>query len=279
VLRAGRIGGQFAKPRSRATERVGNRELPSYRGHLVNGPEPDPEARRPDSPRLLTGYMAAGDIMEHLGWRGSAHRQTGQARIWTSHEALILDYELPMIRQEHDGGLYLTSAHWPWIGERTRQVEGAHVALLAQVSNPVACKVGPAMEPGELLALFERLDPWRTPGRLTPHRTDGGRRRHRPAAAPRRGRTPRGPPRRLAHRSDARQHHHRTQRPQDAARGDHLPRSRALRRGRAPLPLPAEGDLPPAAVPWKAEPDRSVLLVHDMQRYFVTRFPTPCARS
>ena len=60
-----------------------------------------------------------------------------------------------------------TSTHWPWIGERTRQLDGAHVALLAQVVNPVACKVGPTMTVAELLALCARLDPLREPGRLT----------------------------------------------------------------------------------------------------------------
>ncbi|WP_309147536.1 3-deoxy-7-phosphoheptulonate synthase, partial [Pseudomonas aeruginosa] len=59
------------------------------------------------------------------------------------------------------------STHWPWIGERTRQVDGAHVALLAEVLNPVACKVGPEIGRDQLLALCERLDPRREPGRLT----------------------------------------------------------------------------------------------------------------
>src|SRR5262249_13208788 len=57
--------------------------------------------------------------------------------------------------------------HWPWIGNRTRQVGGAHVALLAAVANPVACKVGPDIGAAELVALCERLDPEREPGRLT----------------------------------------------------------------------------------------------------------------
>ncbi|KOG90782.1 phospho-2-dehydro-3-deoxyheptonate aldolase, partial [Streptomyces varsoviensis] len=87
--------------------------------------------------------------------------------MWTSHEALLLDYELPMVRRSASGRAWLSSTHWPWIGERTRQADGAHVALLAQVVNPVACKVGPGMTPGELLALCERLDPRREPGRLT----------------------------------------------------------------------------------------------------------------
>ncbi|MFF7587731.1 3-deoxy-7-phosphoheptulonate synthase [Kitasatospora purpeofusca] len=168
VLRAGRIAGQFAKPRSKPTEVIDGVELPVFRGHMVNGPEPDPEIRRPDPLRILTGYMAAGDIVEHLGWRDrAAGRDVVEPLVWTSHEALLLDYETPMLRVDDKGRLFLGSTHWPWIGERTRQVEGAHVALLSQVANPVACKVGPGMEPDELLALCEKLDPWRDPGRLT----------------------------------------------------------------------------------------------------------------
>ncbi|WP_159941358.1 MULTISPECIES: 3-deoxy-7-phosphoheptulonate synthase [unclassified Nocardiopsis] len=169
VLRVGRIGGQYAKPRSSPTEEVDGVTLPAFRGHLVNGPEPTPVSRRPDPLRILTAYMAAGDVMEHLGWRGSFSRPLSEPPVWTSHEALLLDYELPMLR--YDGGEggkpILGSTHWPWIGERTRQVDGAHVALLAEVANPVACKVGPKMTESELLALCERLDPRREPGRLT----------------------------------------------------------------------------------------------------------------
>ncbi|MGR6919629.1 3-deoxy-7-phosphoheptulonate synthase [[Actinomadura] parvosata] len=167
VLRAGRIGGQFAKPRSSPVEKVGDLELPVFRGHLVNGPEPTPESRQPDPLRILTGYMAASDIMEHLGWRGSASRPANDPPTWTSHEALLLDYEVPMLRRDPSGALVLGSTHWPWIGERTRQPDGPHVALLAEVVNPVGCKVGPKTTPDELLALCERLDPEREPGRLT----------------------------------------------------------------------------------------------------------------
>ncbi|MDI3409432.1 3-deoxy-7-phosphoheptulonate synthase [Streptomyces cavernicola] len=183
VVCAGRIGGQFAKPRSRPTETVGGVELPVFRGHMVNGPEPDEESRRPDPLRILTGYMAARDIVEHLDRAeataaGTAAEEvtaagstaagaTAPRRIWTSHEALLLDYELPMVRTDAAGRPFLGSTHWPWIGERTRQAEGAHVALLAQVGNPVACKVGPATAVDELLAVCRRLDPWREAGRLT----------------------------------------------------------------------------------------------------------------
>ncbi|UCM88842.1 3-deoxy-7-phosphoheptulonate synthase [Streptomyces marincola] len=168
VLRVGRIAGQYAKPRSKPTETVAGVELPVYRGHMINDPRPDADSRRPDPLRMLTGYMAAREVMRHLGWQpGGAAADGFDPRVWTSHEALLLDYEVPMLRRGGDGGLLLTSTHWPWIGERTRQVDGAHVSLLAGVANPVACKVGPSMEPDELLALCRRLDPRREPGRLT----------------------------------------------------------------------------------------------------------------
>ncbi|MGY1456495.1 3-deoxy-7-phosphoheptulonate synthase [Streptomyces sp. SS8] len=168
VLRVGRIAGQFAKPRSKPTETIHGMELPVYRGHMVNRPEPDTELRRPDPDHLLSGYRAASDTMHYLGWRGTAGRRSEfGVPVWTSHEALLLDYELPMLRREPDGSLLLASTHWPWVGERTRQLDGAHVALLAAVVNPVAVKAGPSMTTEELLGLCERLDPGRSPGRLT----------------------------------------------------------------------------------------------------------------
>ena len=170
VVRVGRIAGQFAKPRSEPVERVGGLDLPVYRGHMVNGPEADPESRRHDLLRLLTAYMTANDIMGHLGWGAPtsyADRPRIEPAMWTSHEALILDYELPMVRDLSDGRCLLGSTHWPWIGERTRQLDGAHVDLMADVINPVAVKVGPTMTESEITALCERLDPLREPGRLT----------------------------------------------------------------------------------------------------------------
>lgn len=167
VLRVGRIAGQFAKPRSKLVEIVDGVELPIYRGHMVNSPEPDPERRRPDPRRLLEGYRAASDVIDHLGWRNPDERATIESPVWTSHEALLLDYEIPMLRRDDEGRLLLASTHWPWIGNRTRQVDGAHVALLAEVVNPVACKIGPTMTVDELLTLCEKLDPTRDRGRLT----------------------------------------------------------------------------------------------------------------
>jgi 3-deoxy-7-phosphoheptulonate synthase len=160
VLRVGRIAGQFAKPRSQDTVYHDGAALPSYRGPLVNGPEPEVDARRPDPLRLVACYRAASDATAYL-------RAATGATLWTSHEALILDYELPFVRRAEDGSLFLTSTHWPWIGERTRDLTGVHVTLLASVRNPVACKVGPSATVDEVLGLCERLDPDRAPGRLT----------------------------------------------------------------------------------------------------------------
>jgi 3-deoxy-7-phosphoheptulonate synthase len=170
VVRVGRIAGQFAKPRSEPVERVGDQELPTYRGHMVNRPEPDPESRRPDPLRILTGYMAAQEMVEHIvRYRDSRGRSCSplESSVWTSHEALLLDYEIPMLRDDGRGRRWLSTGHFPWVGERTRQVEGAHVALLAGVVNPIACKVGPRTTAAALLALCEQLDPGREPGRLT----------------------------------------------------------------------------------------------------------------
>jgi 3-deoxy-7-phosphoheptulonate synthase len=87
---------------------------------------------------------------------------------YTSHEALLLGFEEALTRRDSlTGDWYDCSAHLLWIGERTRQVDGAHVEFLSGVRNPVASKVGPGATPDELIALCERLNPERVPGRLT----------------------------------------------------------------------------------------------------------------
>ncbi|MEU0523172.1 3-deoxy-7-phosphoheptulonate synthase [Streptomyces niveus] len=170
VVRVGRIAGQFAKPRSNPVEEIdGQLPLPAYRGHMVNLPEPDTHSRRADPSRMVMCFMTARETMRHLGWRtdGDPAGRDIESPIWTSHEALLMDYEQPQLRRLDDSRWMLGSTHWPWIGERTRQLDGAHVALLSEVVNPVSCKVGPATTPDELLDLCERLDPRREPGRLT----------------------------------------------------------------------------------------------------------------
>lgn len=170
VVRVGRIAGQFAKPRSHQVESVDGVDLPVYRGHMVNAPTRDLDSRRHDPLRMLLAYKAANDVMEHLGWRataGDTHRPRTGTPIWTSHEALVLDYESPMVRDLGDGQRLLGSTHWPWVGKRTNQRDGAHIDLLSGVLNPVAVKVGPATTASEITAVCARLDPHRRPGRLT----------------------------------------------------------------------------------------------------------------
>jgi len=91
-----------------------------------------------------------------------------QVDFWTSHEALILHYEEALTRRDSLSGDWIDcSGHMLWVGERTRQLDGAHLEFLSGVINPLGCKVGPGATPDELVAICERLDPERVPGRLT----------------------------------------------------------------------------------------------------------------
>ena len=86
--------------------------------------------------------------------------------LFASHEMLVLDYERSMLRFDGER-LFLLSAHQLWIGDRTRQIDGAHVALAAMIANPVGVKLGPTATPEEAVELVERLDPDRADGRVT----------------------------------------------------------------------------------------------------------------
>ncbi len=91
-----------------------------------------------------------------------------QVDFFTSHEALLLGYEEALTRQDSlTGDWYDCSAHQLWIGERTRQIDGAHVDFLAGVGNPIAVKLGPSASPDEAVQLCARLNPNRLPGRLS----------------------------------------------------------------------------------------------------------------
>ena len=107
-------------------------------------------------------FMAACGI--DLGAEEGLH----QVDFFTSHEALILPYEECLTRVDSlTGDPYDCSAHMVWIGDRTRQLDGAHVEFFRGICNPVGCKIGPTCTPEDLTALCERLNPDRLPGRLT----------------------------------------------------------------------------------------------------------------
>ena len=91
-----------------------------------------------------------------------------QVDLWTSHEALLLDFEEALTRRDAESGAwYDGSAHMLWIGERTRAVDGAHVEFLRGVANPIGVKLGPTADAAQVRALCDLLDPERAPGRLT----------------------------------------------------------------------------------------------------------------
>ena len=216
VVKVGRIAGQFAKPRSNATETLDNVELPAFRGHIVNDIAFSEAARAADPDRLVQAYHQSAStlnllraftkggfadlgkvhawnqefvasspegrryeqvateieralrFMEACGIHTSTQPELHQVDFYTSHEALILGYEEALTRRDSlTDEWYDCSAHMLWIGERTRQIDGAHVEFLRGVGNPVGCKLGPGATTDEVLALCETLNPDRRPGRLT----------------------------------------------------------------------------------------------------------------
>jgi 3-deoxy-7-phosphoheptulonate synthase len=216
VVKVGRIAGQFAKPRSSATETQGSVTLPSYRGDNINGMEFEPASRAPDPERLLRAYnqsaatlnllraFATGGyadlnnihkwtlgfiersplgeryealtdkisetlaFMQAIGINPNSYPGMHQVEFFTSHEALLLGYEEALTRVDSTSGeWYDTSAHLLWIGERTRQLDHAHIEYMRGIKNPIGMKVGPTVEPDELIRLIDALNPANEPGRLT----------------------------------------------------------------------------------------------------------------
>ncbi|CAN5622234.1 3-deoxy-7-phosphoheptulonate synthase class II [soil metagenome] len=216
VVKVGRMAGQFAKPRSSANERVGDEDIPSFRGHMINDAAPNPLARVPNPERLVQAYNQSASTMNLLraftkggfadlnrvhAWTQEFVSSSPSGRryervaaeiaramrfmraagidtesnpnlstvdVFTSHEALLLGYEEALTRQDSlTGGWYDCSAHMLWIGERTRQLDGAHVEFLRGVGNPIGCKIGPTTTVREVLELCQALNPAHQPGRLT----------------------------------------------------------------------------------------------------------------
>src|SRR5688572_19654222 len=125
-----------------------------------------PEGRRYD--RVADSIDRALRFMAACGIDTSSQPSLHEVDFYTSHEALILGYEEALTRQDSlTGHWYDCSAHMLWIGERSRQLDGAHVEFLRGVGNPLGCKVGPTATPEDVLALCEALNPDRVHGRLT----------------------------------------------------------------------------------------------------------------
>ena len=232
VVKVGRIAGQFAKPRSAPTERVGDVDLTSFFGHLVNDDAPTAEARVPDPQRMLRAYdqsartlnllraFAKGgfaDITRVHEWNqefvassaeGRRYEQVAseieralrfmtacgidlareaqlhQVDVWTSHEGLVLDYEEGLTRRDSlTGDWYDCSAHMLWLGERTRQPDGAHAAFFAGVHNPLGVKVGPTRDAARARRALRAARSAAHAGAPDADRAHGGLARARGAAA------------------------------------------------------------------------------------------------
>jgi 3-deoxy-7-phosphoheptulonate synthase len=216
IVKVGRMAGQFGKPRSSPVEKIGDVELPSYRGDNINGMDFTAESRTPDPNRLMQAYgqssstlnllraFAGGGyadlynihrwtlgfvndspqgaryrelsekisealtFMAAIGVTPETHPEMHRVEFFTSHEGLLLGYEEAMTRVDSTSGeWYDTSAHLLWIGERTRQLDGAHVEFFRGIRNPIGVKVGPTLEADELNRLVDVLNPKDEAGRLT----------------------------------------------------------------------------------------------------------------
>lgn len=222
VTRIGRFAGQYAKPRSKPTEkRIGadgvEQEHPSYFGDLVNRVEFSAEARVVDPGLLLAGYQHAAmtlnfirsltgggfadlhhpeywdlGFLKHVSVSDelrSAYAQLrdelggalrfmealgedsidklSRVRFFTSHEGLNLYYEASQTRRvpRRDGWYDLTT-HLPWIGERTRQIDGAHIEFFRGIKNPVGVKIGPTTTGDDVMALLDALNPTDEAGKI-----------------------------------------------------------------------------------------------------------------
>jgi 3-deoxy-7-phosphoheptulonate synthase len=108
------------------------------------------------------------DFMEAIGIRDEASHALQTVEFFTSHEALLLEYEEALTRVDSTTGQWLAgSGHMIWIGDRTRQPDGAHVEYCRGVQNPIGLKCGPSLTSGDLKALMSKLNPKNEPGRLT----------------------------------------------------------------------------------------------------------------
>jgi len=161
LVEVARIAGQFAKPRSADVETHDRVSLPAYRGDIVNGATFDQVLREPDPQRMIRAHMQSVGTAASLAAARDVDRP-----IFTSHEALLLPYEEALTRRDAAGRWWATSGHMLWLGDRTRQVDGAHVEYLRGIDNVVGVKCGPDLGPGELLRLTDALDPANRAGKL-----------------------------------------------------------------------------------------------------------------
>ena len=125
-------------------------------------------AENPANKRYETVAKEIDRAIKFMAAAGADFDSLKRVEFYSSHEGLLMDYERPMTRiDSRTGNPYNTSAHFVWIGERTRDLDGAHIDFFSRISNPIGIKLGPSTTPEMVHRLIDILDPQRTPGRLT----------------------------------------------------------------------------------------------------------------
>ena len=125
-------------------------------------------ARNPANVRYEQMAHDIDKAIKFMEAAGADFDELKRVEFYTSHESLLMDYERPMTRIDSRNGTPInTSAHFLWIGERTRDLDGAHVDYMSRVRNPIGVKLGPTTKIDDMLRLIDKLDPNREPGRLT----------------------------------------------------------------------------------------------------------------
>jgi len=125
-------------------------------------------AANPANKRYEQMAMEIDRAVKFMEAAGADFDELKRVDFYTGHEGLLMDYERPLTRiDSRTGDAYDTSAHFIWVGERTRELDGAHIDFVSKIRNPIGVKLGPTTSPETALALIDKLDPEREPGRLT----------------------------------------------------------------------------------------------------------------
>ena len=151
----------------RAFAQGGYANLASVQQWMLSAIKDSPQARRYQE--LAERISEALNFMQACGLDLESHPELRTTDFYTSHEALLLGYEQALTREDstRPGNWYATSGHMVWIGDRTRQLDHAHVEYCRGIKNPLGLKTGPSQKPDELLRLIDVLNPENEPGRLT----------------------------------------------------------------------------------------------------------------
>ncbi len=158
IILLGRIAGQYAKPRTDALEVRNGQALPIYKGDMLNGYNFSQESRVMKPSRILDAYNHATQALNSIQ-KFYVQNNTSQ-RMFTSHEALVLDYENGLTRvSENTQEFYNYSAHTVWLGQQSRELNGPQIEYLSKIENPIGIKLGPTQTPETICALLKKLNP------------------------------------------------------------------------------------------------------------------------